>query len=95
MLDSESPSTRYRRLAQECWETAHTFPDGERRIALLQMAQVWQRLAVDHADSTPLLRPQPCNSNSRRDAPDFVEVGEAGVAVGHAMRRQRRVQLVG
>jgi hypothetical protein len=57
MLDSESPSTRYRRLAQECWETAHTFPDGERRIALLQMAQVWQRLAVDHADSTPLLRP--------------------------------------
>jgi hypothetical protein len=56
MLDSESPSTRYRRLAQECWETAHTFPDGERRIALLQMAQVWQRLAVDHADSTPLHR---------------------------------------
>ena len=29
------------------------------------------------------------------DAPDFVEVGEAGIAVGHAMRRQRRVQLVG
>ena len=29
------------------------------------------------------------------DAPDFVEVGEAGIAVDHAMRRQRRVQLVG
>ena len=29
------------------------------------------------------------------DAPDFVEVGEAGIAVDNAMRRQRRVQLVG
>ncbi len=26
------------------------------------------------------------------DAPDFVEVGEAGIAVDHAMRRQRAVQ---
>jgi hypothetical protein len=29
-----------------------------------------------------------------RDAPDFVEVGEAGIAVDDAMRRQHRVQLV-
>jgi hypothetical protein len=29
------------------------------------------------------------------DAPDFVEVGEAGIAVDDAMRHQRRVQLVG
>jgi hypothetical protein len=29
------------------------------------------------------------------DAPDFVEVGEAGVAVVDAMRHQRCVQLVG
>jgi hypothetical protein len=29
------------------------------------------------------------------DAPDFVEVGEAGIAVDDATRRQRRVQLVG
>jgi hypothetical protein len=28
-------------------------------------------------------------------APDFVEVGEVGFARGDAMRRQRRVQLVG
>jgi hypothetical protein len=28
-------------------------------------------------------------------APDFVEVGEADIAVDDAMRRQRRVQLVG
>ena len=26
------------------------------------------------------------------DAPDFVEVGEAGIAVDHAMRRRRAVQ---
>jgi hypothetical protein len=31
----------------------------------------------------------------RGDAPDFVELGEAGIAMDDAMRRQRRVQLVG
>ena len=41
----ESASARYRRLAGECWEIAHTFPAGELRTVLLQMAQVWQRLA--------------------------------------------------
>ena len=33
--------------------------------------------------------------NLEGDAPDFVEVGEAGIAVDDATRRQRRVQLVG
>jgi hypothetical protein len=33
--------------------------------------------------------------DSAGDVPGFVEVGEAGIAVEHAMRRQRRVQLVG
>ena len=44
-------SERYRRLAQECSEMAHIFPAGERRTSLLEMAQVWQRLAdeQDHA----------------------------------------------
>jgi len=32
---------------------------------------------------------------ARGDAPDFVEVGEAGIAMDDAMRRKRRVQLVG
>jgi hypothetical protein len=32
-------------------------------------------------------------ANDKRDAPDFVELGEAGIAVDYAMRRQRRVQL--
>ena len=58
MPDDLSPSTRYRRLARECLEIAHTFPAGERRTVLLQMAQVWQRLADEYADSSaPLLRP--------------------------------------
>jgi len=36
-----------------------------------------------------------CDGSSLGDLPAFVEVGEAGIAVDHAMRRQRRVQLVG
>ena len=43
----ESTSARYRRLAGECWGIAHTFPAGERRTVLLQMAQVWQRLSEE------------------------------------------------
>ena len=58
MPDDVSASTRYRRLARECLEIAHTFPAGERRTVVLQMAQVWQRLADEYTDSTaPLLRP--------------------------------------
>src|SRR5262252_8533656 len=34
MPDDVSASTRYRRLARECLEIAHTFPAGERRAAL-------------------------------------------------------------
>jgi len=36
-----------------------------------------------------------CRLRMCGDAPDFVEVGEAGIAMDDAMRRQRRVQLVG
>jgi hypothetical protein len=42
----------YRRLARECLVAARSFPDGERRTTLLQMAQVWQRLADEQADAT-------------------------------------------
>jgi len=38
------------------------------------------------------MRPKP---RKTQDAPDFVEVGEAAVAVSDTMRHQRRVQLVG
>jgi hypothetical protein len=45
MLDRESPPIRYRRLAQECLETARTVQSAEARTALVEMAQVWNRLA--------------------------------------------------
>lgn len=47
--DNETPSERYRRLARECLDVAYTFPDGVRRTVLVQMAQVWQRLADEQA----------------------------------------------
>ena len=52
MDENESVTARYRRLARECLEVAHTFPAGERRTVLLQMAQVWQRLADGYAESS-------------------------------------------
>jgi hypothetical protein len=51
MYEYEAPAVRYRRLARECLEVAATFSDGERRDAVLQMAQVWQRLADQHIES--------------------------------------------
>ena len=56
--DNETPSERYRRMAQESLEVAYTFPEGLRRTVLVQMAQVWQRLADEYADGTmPLFYP--------------------------------------
>jgi hypothetical protein len=51
--DNETPSERYRRLARECLDVAYTFPDGVRRTVLVQMAQVWQRLADEQATMPP------------------------------------------
>jgi len=53
MPDDELPAARYRRLAVECLELAYTFSAGDQRTALLQMAQVWHRLADDYEKSTP------------------------------------------
>jgi hypothetical protein len=41
----------YRRLARECLEAARTVQNEEGRTALLQMAQVWQRLADEQEDA--------------------------------------------
>ena len=45
-----SPSAGYPRRARECLKIARTLPVGERRTVLLQLAQVWQRLADNHED---------------------------------------------
>jgi L-lactate utilization protein LutC len=55
MVENENPWTRYCRLAEECLEVANTFPDGVTRTVLVQMAQVWQRLAEDYGDSSAAL----------------------------------------
>jgi hypothetical protein len=57
MPDDQTPAQRYLRLAKECVDAASTFLDGEQRNALLQMAQVWQRLADTHSNGTTSLRP--------------------------------------
>jgi hypothetical protein len=51
-----SRTEEYRRLARECLESARTFPIGERRTTLLQMAQVWQRLADEQNHAPDLTK---------------------------------------
>jgi hypothetical protein len=58
-MHNETPAQRYLRLAKECLDGASIFPDGKQRDALLQMAQVWQRLADRYATSTASLFPPP------------------------------------
>jgi hypothetical protein len=75
MPDYETPAERYRRLAEEALDVANNFPPGDNRDALLQMAQVWQRLAETYADSTVLHTPsggsdQPGVQQQQQDQPD-------------------------
>lgn len=42
-------SGEYRRFAKECLELARTAVSGRSKATLLQMAQVWARLADEHA----------------------------------------------
>ena len=39
-------SDQYRRFAQECLEMARTSESDQTRVVLIQMAQVWFRLAA-------------------------------------------------
>jgi hypothetical protein len=41
-------SDQYRRFAQECLELARTARSEQSKAVLLQMAQVWNRLAEEH-----------------------------------------------
>jgi hypothetical protein len=43
-------SYEYRRYAKHCLELASTLQDPKGRAALLQMAQVWLRLAQRHVE---------------------------------------------
>jgi hypothetical protein len=43
-------SEQYRRFAQECLEMARTSENEQTRVVLIQMAQVWFRLAEARAN---------------------------------------------
>jgi hypothetical protein len=45
----------YRRRAQECLEVAPTFRNDQSRNILLQMAQVWLRLADNYEDANTMV----------------------------------------
>jgi hypothetical protein len=44
-----SKSDKYQRFAQECLEIASSAKDDRVKAVLTHMAQVWFRLAADHA----------------------------------------------
>jgi hypothetical protein len=54
-----SRAEEYRRLAQECIDTARTIANEDARDALLQMAQVWQRLAEQKETTAQQQQVQP------------------------------------
>jgi hypothetical protein len=42
-------ASEYRRLARDCLQVAQTIPTEEARLALVEMARVWSRLADEQA----------------------------------------------
>ena len=52
-------SDQYRRFAQECLEMARTSESEQTRVVLIQMAQVWFRLAEAHASANGRNGPDP------------------------------------
>jgi hypothetical protein len=50
MPANELAAERYRRLAHQCLEIARTIADQDARATLIEMAQVWQRLAEQQDD---------------------------------------------
>jgi len=45
MPDNEVPAEQYRRLARECLQILPTVLDPAARATLIEIVQVWQRLA--------------------------------------------------
>jgi hypothetical protein len=50
-------SEQYRRFVQECLEMARTADDARVRAVLIQMAQVWFRLAAEDTHEAGTKRP--------------------------------------
>jgi hypothetical protein len=79
----ETPAERYRRLAEEALDLARNFPHGEHSDALVQMAQVWERLGDTYADGTVLHSPSGGSRSTRH----------ATATASPARRRQEGVGL--
>ena len=54
MALSTARADQYRRLARDCRFMAQSLPAGENRSALLEMADVWERLADQQKQATNL-----------------------------------------
>jgi hypothetical protein len=53
-----SRADQYRRLARECQRIAEAHPAfSSSRTSLLEMAQVWERLAQEETETSPLRGP--------------------------------------
>jgi hypothetical protein len=74
MPKTETIVERYRRLAAECLDAANNQSRDDQRNALLQMAQVWQRLAGRYDEATPAFSepaaPQPAIQQQQQVQPD-------------------------
>jgi len=66
-----SREAEYRRLARECQEMARTVTTENARAALIEMAQVWQRLAEEQeasaasAQQQQQIQPKKGNGNGK------------------------------
>jgi hypothetical protein len=66
-----SREAEYRRLARECLEMARTVTTENARAALIEMAQVWQRLAEEQeasaasAQQQQQIQPKKGNGNGK------------------------------
>jgi hypothetical protein len=69
MPDNESPAPRYRRLARECIEMANTIATEQTRAALVEMAQVWRRLAESHDVRSAMQQQQQIQPTTRKNGP--------------------------
>jgi predicted nucleotidyltransferase component of viral defense system len=70
MLDQESPATRYRRLARDCLDLVSTVATEQTRVALIEMAQIWTRLAESHETRQPVTQQQQQIQQQQQSQPE-------------------------
>jgi hypothetical protein len=66
-MTDEQTNLRYRRLAQLCVDMLANTSDPETRVALLEMAQTWRRLAKESETGAPIRRPTATADDPQND----------------------------